>query len=97
MLGKNMHFLRLICLPWLMLWSTFALSAQTVDSVRLHRGPDHTRIVFDLNAPLEHKLDKLANPDRIVLDLIDVDLNFDVARLEYSDSPITNIRCIRSQ
>lgn len=92
MLGKNMLFLRLICLSWLMLWSTFALSAQGIDSVRLHRGPDHTRIVFDLNAPLEHKLDKLANPDRIVLDLIDVDLNFDVARLEYSDSPITNIR-----
>lgn len=68
------------------------LAAQDIDSVRLHRAPDHTRIVFDLKAPLEHKLDKLGNPDRIVVDLTDADLAFDVAQLDYSNSPITNIR-----
>src|SRR5690606_7337763 len=67
-------------------------AAQDIDSVRLHRAPDHTRIVFDLKAPLEHKLDKLGNPDRIVVDLTDADLAFDVTQLDYSDSPITNIR-----
>ena len=68
------------------------LAAQDIDSVRLHRAPDHTRIVFDLKAPLEHKLDKLGNPDRIVVDLTDADLAFDVTQLDYSNSPITNIR-----
>lgn len=68
------------------------LAAQDIDSVRLHRAPDHTRIVFDLKAPLEHKLDKLGNPDRIVVDLSDADLAFDVTQLDYSNSPITNIR-----
>lgn len=68
------------------------LAAQDIDSVRLHRAPDHTRIVFDLKAPLEHKLDKLGNPDRIVVDLSDADLAFDVTLLDYSNSPITNIR-----
>lgn len=68
------------------------VSAQEIDSVRLHRAPDHTRVVFDLGAPLEHKLNKLANPDRIVIDLIDADLKFDVNSLDFSSSPITNIR-----
>ena len=81
----------LLCLFLLLPWIP-ALAAQGIDSIRLHRAPDHTRIVFDLNGPLEHKLDKLANPDRIVVDLMDADLNFDVAKLEYASSPITNIR-----
>ncbi len=81
----------LLCL-FVSLLAIPALAAQGIDSVRLHRAPDHTRIVFDLNGPVEHKLDKLANPDRIVVDLIDADLKFDVTQLEYSDSPINNIR-----
>lgn len=68
------------------------LAGQPIDSVRLHRAPDHTRIVFDLGEPLEHKLNKLANPDRIVIDLIDADLKFDVNKLDFASSPITNIR-----
>lgn len=69
-----------------------SLAAQRIDSVRLHRAPDHTRIVFDLQQPLEHKLDKLADPDRIVVDLLDAELAFDVGRLEYGTSPIRDIR-----
>ncbi len=69
-----------------------AQAAITVDSVRLHRAPDHTRIVFDLPEPVEHTLDKLANPDRVVVDLMDADLAFDVSTLDYKDSPIENIR-----
>ena len=69
-----------------------ARAAITVDSVRLHRAPDHTRIVFDLPEPVEHTLDKLADPDRVVVDLMDADLAFDVSALDYKDSPIENIR-----
>ena len=60
--------------------------------MRLHRAPDHTRIVFDLPKPVELSLDKLANPDRIVVDLPDTELNFDMSTLDISDSPITGIR-----
>ena len=69
-----------------------ARAAITVDSGRLHRAPDHTRIVFDLPEPVEHTLDKLADPDRVVVDLMDADLAFDVSALDYKDSPIENIR-----
>jgi len=31
---------------------------------------DHTRVVFDLSGPLEHKLFTLENPPRVVVDLI---------------------------
>lgn len=68
------------------------LAKESIESVRLHRAPDHTRIVFDLPAPVDHKLDKLANPDRIVLDLQDATLDFDINSLDYASSPIANIR-----
>lgn len=72
--------------------SPLLLAKESIESVRLHRAPDHTRIVFDLPAPIDHKLDKLANPDRIVLDLQDAKLDFDINGLDYASSPIANIR-----
>lgn len=73
-------------------WASLGFAQTSIDSVRLHRAPDHTRIVFDLPSPVDHKLDKLANPDRIVLDLLDASLGFDVNTLDYASSPIANIR-----
>ena len=73
-------------------WAGLAFAETSIDSVRLHRAPDHTRIVFDLPAPVDHKLDKLANPDRVVLDLKDARLAFDINSLDYASSPIANIR-----
>lgn len=85
---------RLIALCVLVLGclATVPAAAVTVDSVRLHRAPDHTRIVFDLPEPVEHSLDKLANPDRVVVDLPNTELDFDMASLDISDSPIKGIR-----
>lgn len=77
--------------------SGLAAAANVIDSVRLHRAPDHTRIVFDLPSPVEHSLDKLDNPHRIVVDLEQAELNVDVDRLDYGDSPITNIRVGRHE
>ena len=41
----------------------------TVDSVRLWRAPDHTRIVFDLSDTVEHKVFQLKEPYRLVVDV----------------------------
>lgn len=86
------HGLRMVVLIAGLLALVGARAAITVDSVRLHRAPDHTRIVFDLPEPVEHSLDKLADPDRVVVDLMDADLAFDVSTLDYKDSPIEDIR-----
>jgi len=41
----------------------------TVKDVRLWAGPDGTRLVFDLSAPVEHNVLTLDNPDRVVVDI----------------------------
>lgn len=40
-----------------------------VEGVRTWAGPDHTRIVFDLSSPSEHRLFTLSGPDRVVVDM----------------------------
>jgi N-acetylmuramoyl-L-alanine amidase len=44
-------------------------TAATVDGIRLWSGPDGTRAVFELSAPIEHRVFALSDPDRIVIDL----------------------------
>ncbi len=57
-------FIALLCVV------PFAASADvTVQSLRQWRAPDHTRLVFDLSAPLEHRIFTLTDPDRVVIDL----------------------------
>ncbi len=74
-----------------MLASGFACAAE-VHEVRLWRAPDHTRIVFDLTAPAEHKLIVLDNPSRIVLDLADTRLRADLAQLPLENTPVAQVR-----
>ncbi|MFK5913536.1 MAG: N-acetylmuramoyl-L-alanine amidase [Woeseiaceae bacterium] len=45
------------------------LSAAEVRGLRMWPAPDNTRLVFDLNSPVEHSLFTLSNPNRIVIDL----------------------------
>jgi N-acetylmuramoyl-L-alanine amidase len=49
--------------------SAFAAKAVTIKDVRLWAGPDGTRLVFDLSAPVDHSLLQLDNPDRVVVDI----------------------------
>ncbi len=44
-------------------------STSTVNAVRIWGGPDSTRVVFELSAPVDYRLFQLSNPDRVVLDL----------------------------
>lgn len=55
-----------------LLLAAFGASAAkpvTVKDVRLWAGPDGTRLVFDLSAPVDHTVLKLENPDRVVVDI----------------------------
>jgi N-acetylmuramoyl-L-alanine amidase len=69
-----------------------AMATQRIDSVRMNNNPERTRVVFDLQAPLEHRVNKLAGPDRVVVDLNNAEIDFDFSRLDLSDSPITAVR-----
>lgn len=68
------------------------VEAAEVHDVRLWRAPDHTRIVFDLSGPAEHRLLTLDNPARIVLDISGTVLKASLTSLPLADTPITLIR-----
>jgi N-acetylmuramoyl-L-alanine amidase len=43
--------------------------AAEVRAVRVHSGPESTRVVIDLSGPAEHRLFMLSDPQRLVIDL----------------------------
>jgi len=45
-----------------------------VQAVRMWPAPDHTRVVFDITAPVEHSVFRLNSPERVVIDLRDTRL-----------------------
>lgn len=70
----------------------FPAWAAEVHDVRLWRAPDHTRIVFDLTAPAEHKLIVLDNPNRIVIDVEDASMKASLTDLKLAGTPVALVR-----
>lgn len=67
-------------------------AATTVEGARIWPAPDHTRVVFDLGAGVEHSIFSLQNPARLVIDIKNVDLGADFSQLDLGSSPIKRIR-----
>lgn len=72
--------------------AAFPAWSAEVHDVRLWRAPDHTRIVFDLTAPAEHKLIVLENPGRIVIDVEDTSIKSGVTDLKLAGTPVRLVR-----
>ena len=70
----------------------FPVGAVEVHDVRLWRAPDHTRIVFDLSGPTEHKLIELDNPSRIVLDVENTRIKSGLSDLKLAGTPVALVR-----
>jgi N-acetylmuramoyl-L-alanine amidase len=64
---------RVVCSLCLLGCWTLAAAVNVV-GVRMWPAPDNTRLVFDLNAPVQHNLFVLEHPERIVIDLKNTDL-----------------------
>ena len=62
------------------LLASLAVSAASVEEVRLWRAPDHTRLVFDLSGELEYKLFTRDNPARVGIDIAGSSVGGDLAR-----------------
>jgi N-acetylmuramoyl-L-alanine amidase len=54
---------------WILAASASIAQAGDVNGVRLWAGPEGTRVVFDLDAPVRYQVFGLDNPDRLVVDL----------------------------
>lgn len=67
-------------------------SAAVVESAHVETATDYTRLVFDLDGRLEHKVFTLENPDRIVIDFTGTRLSGSFDTLDLSATPITKIR-----
>lgn len=76
---------------WL-IHSTAAWSATNIEGVRLWRAPDHTRVVFDLSAPVDHKIFQLKNPNRLVVDVNQAQNQAALQSLDFSKTPIKQLR-----
>ena len=68
------------------------LQAAQIESVRLWRAPDNTRLVFDLTGPAEHKLFTLSNPERIVIDIAGTRFEASTSGLDLENTPLTGVR-----
>lgn len=69
-----------------------AFAMTQINSVRLWRAPDNTRLVFDLTGPVEHSVFTLSAPDRIVIDIKQAKLLTQLNSLTGGKSPITQVR-----
>lgn len=68
------------------------VSAADIKNVRMWLAPDNTRLVFDLNGPVTHKIFSLDNPDRLVLDINNAALKIRLSKLNLKGSPIKQVR-----
>lgn len=68
------------------------VAAAEVRGLRMWPAPDNTRLVFDLNAPVEHSLFVLSNPNRIVIDLKNTKVRGTLPSATYNESRIKGLR-----
>jgi N-acetylmuramoyl-L-alanine amidase len=64
------HCFLLLCV----LTSSISQAATTITAARVWPAQDYTRIAFESESPIKHQLIILKNPDRLVLDIEDVEL-----------------------
>ncbi|TVQ70777.1 MAG: AMIN domain-containing protein [Oceanospirillales bacterium] len=70
----------------------FAMANVDVQNVRAWLAPDNTRLVFDISAPVEHRIFMLESPDRVVIDVRNAQLKTEFDHLALADSPVSSIR-----
>ncbi|HEX7045747.1 MAG TPA: N-acetylmuramoyl-L-alanine amidase [Burkholderiales bacterium] len=94
-MNKSRGVALVVCLGFLA--PLLAHAAVTVHNLRQWRAPDHTRLVFDLSEPLEHRVFTLKDPDRIVIDLENAELAGPLPELDFSGPLLAGVRSGRPE
>jgi N-acetylmuramoyl-L-alanine amidase len=72
-------------------WVPSVVAAE-INSIRLWRAPDNTRLVFDIGGVIEYKVFALEGPHRLVIDIANITNQPSVANLDFKNTPISKIR-----
>ncbi|KOX99461.1 N-acetylmuramoyl-L-alanine amidase [Pseudomonas sp. NPDC087342] len=93
MMGSGMRFRAMVAAVGLLFLAVTvdAVAESKVNSVRLWRAPDNTRLVFDLTGPVQHSVFTLTSPDRLVIDINGATLGAPL-NVNTSNTPITAMR-----
>ncbi len=73
----------------------FAGGQTAVQNVRIWAAPDNTRVVFDIARPVEHVLESLSNPERLVIDIKNATLNQAIKQPVRADHYLRRVRHAR--
>ncbi|MBX2846674.1 MAG: N-acetylmuramoyl-L-alanine amidase [Acidiferrobacterales bacterium] len=65
---------------------------QQVNNLRIWHSPESTRIVFDVSKDVEHRIIRLDNPLRLVVDIENADLSVSIPSIESDNRHIANVR-----
>ena len=85
--------MRKLCLILCFMLPTSVLAGQvTMQNVRIWAAPDNTRVVFDVSGPVEHKLELLSNPDRLVVDIENAKMTQAISQPVTADKYLKNVR-----
>lgn len=87
-----MRFFRLLPSALLLACLGTPAAAAVVEGLRTEQAADHTRLIFELDAAIEHRIFTLENPDRVVIDLQGTRLKASLDRLDLSQTPVARIR-----
>lgn len=87
---KQSHLFVIFCLAMALLPNIS--TAAEIRGLRMWPAPDNTRLVFDLNASIEHRVFTLRHPDRIVIDLKNTNVTGTLPSVTYNESRIKGIR-----
>lgn len=85
--------MRQLCLILSLLLSVSVFAEQvSMQNVRIWAAPDNTRVVFDVSGPVEHKLELLSNPARLVVDIDNAKMSNTISKPVSTDKFLQNIR-----
>lgn len=85
--------MRKLCLILCFMLPTSVFAGQvTMQNVRIWAAPDNTRVVFDVSGPVEHKLELLSNPDRLVVDIENAKMTQAISKPANGDKYLKNVR-----
>jgi len=95
--GLSLPFIGAYVAGLFLLVSLNSYAEPSVDSLRLWRAPDNTRLVFDLDSAMSHSVFELNNPSRLVIDLPKSSFRADLKSIDTKGTPILGIRTGKRQ